>query len=232
MRLKTRNADVRSSACERRFSLPTTRAGARRTLRSARRNQPHRAAVTGAISAVRRAVTRRELVTLRNRRRVAAARYRHAGILDSTGRYRALRSHQDPGIHRSAPSARCTYSRHVRRNDAAVATAVGLPVIAVLAAGPLARSPLARTKHLDMPADLPLRMREVREPAAYDRAMGLFRSAMGLFRGRAGKDREKAAAELVNEQARTVKAQPVAAREVKREARPDPNKPGWGRAID
>ena len=55
---------------------------------------------------------------------------------------------------------------------------------------------------------------------------------MGLFRGRAGKDREKAAAELVNEQARTVKAQPVAAREVKREARPDPNKPGWGRAID
>ena len=118
-------------------------------------------------------------------------------------------------------------------NDAAVATAVGLPVIAVLAAGPLVRSPLARTKHLDMPADLPLRMREVREPAAYDPAMGLFRSAMGLFRARAGKDRQKAAAELVKEQARTVKAQPVAARrEVKREARPDPNKPGWGRASD
>ena len=76
-------------------------------------------------------------------------------------------------------------------------------------------------------------MREVREPAAYDPAMDLFRSAMGLFRGRAGKDRDKAAAELVKEQARTVKAQPVAApREVKREARPDPNKPGWGRAID
>jgi hypothetical protein len=76
-------------------------------------------------------------------------------------------------------------------------------------------------------------MREVRDSAAYDPAMGLFRSAMGLFRGRAGKDREKAAAELVKEQARTVKAQPVAARrEVKREARPDPNKPGWGRAID
>jgi hypothetical protein len=80
-------------------------------------------------------------------------------------------------------------------------------------------------------------MREVREPAAYAPAMGLFRSAMGLFRGRAGKDREKAAAELPNEQARTVKAQPVVAREVvarevKREARPDPNKPGWGRAID
>src|SRR5256884_8220968 len=32
---------------------------------------------------------------------------------------------------------------------------VGLPVIAVLAAGPLVRSPLAGTKHLDMPADLP-----------------------------------------------------------------------------
>jgi hypothetical protein len=54
---------------------------------------------------------------------------------------------------------------------------------------------------------------------------------MGLFRGRAGKDREQAAAGLPNEQARTVKAQPVVAREVKREARPDPDKPGWGRAI-
>jgi hypothetical protein len=76
-------------------------------------------------------------------------------------------------------------------------------------------------------------MREVREPTAYAPAMGLFRSAMGLFRGRAGKDREKAAAELLKEQARTVEAQPVVApREVKREARPDPDKPGWGRAID
>ena len=76
-------------------------------------------------------------------------------------------------------------------------------------------------------------MREVREPAAYAPTMGLFRSAMGLFRGKAGKDREQAAAELVKEQARTVKAQPVVApREVKREARPDPNMPGWGRAID
>jgi len=74
-------------------------------------------------------------------------------------------------------------------------------------------------------------MREVSEPAAYAPAMGLFRSAMGLFRGRAGKDSEQAAAELPNEQARTVKAQPVVAREVKREARPDPDKPGWGRAI-
>jgi hypothetical protein len=62
--------------------------------------------------------------------------------------------------------------------------------------------------------------------------MGLFRSAMGLFRGRAGKNRENVAAELPNEQTRTFKAQPAgAAREVKREARPDPDKPGWGRAI-
>ncbi|MBO0807346.1 MAG: hypothetical protein J2P32_03470 [Actinobacteria bacterium] len=55
---------------------------------------------------------------------------------------------------------------------------------------------------------------------------------MGLFRGGAGKDRGKAAAGLPAEQAGTVEAQPVAApREVKREARPDPNQPGWGRAI-
>jgi len=77
-------------------------------------------------------------------------------------------------------------------------------------------------------------MPEVCESVAYDPAMGLFRSAMGLFRGRAGKDREKAVAELLNEQSSTaVKAQPVVApREVRREARPDPNMPGWGRAID
>jgi hypothetical protein len=75
-------------------------------------------------------------------------------------------------------------------------------------------------------------MREVRKPAAYDRAMGLFRSAMGLFRSRAGDNREKAAAELPNEQTRTVRAQPGAApREVKREARPNPDEPGWGRTI-
>jgi len=62
--------------------------------------------------------------------------------------------------------------------------------------------------------------------------MGLFRSAMGLFRGRAGKNREKMAAELPEEQAKTVKAQPeVAPREVKYEARPNPDKPGWGLTI-
>jgi hypothetical protein len=56
---------------------------------------------------------------------------------------------------------------------------------------------------------------------------------MGLFRGRAGKNRETVAAELPNEQTRMVKAQSAgAAREVKREARPDPDKPGWGRAIN
>jgi hypothetical protein len=55
---------------------------------------------------------------------------------------------------------------------------------------------------------------------------------MGLFRRRAVKDREEGAAELVTEQATTVKAQPPAAvREVKRETRPDPNKPGWGQNI-
>jgi hypothetical protein len=74
-------------------------------------------------------------------------------------------------------------------------------------------------------------MREARKPAAYDHAMGLFRSAMGLFRSRAGNNGDKAAAELPNEQTRTVKAQPVVPREVKREARPDPDKPGWGQTI-
>jgi len=75
-------------------------------------------------------------------------------------------------------------------------------------------------------------MREGRKSAAYDHAMGLFRSAMGLFRSRAGTNREKAAAELPDEQTRTVKAQPkVSPREVKREARPNPDKPGWGRTI-
>jgi hypothetical protein len=75
-------------------------------------------------------------------------------------------------------------------------------------------------------------MREARKSAAYDRAMGLFRSAMGLFRSSAGGNREDAAAELPDEQTSTVKAQPVVVpREVKREARPDPDKPGWGRTI-
>jgi len=61
--------------------------------------------------------------------------------------------------------------------------------------------------------------------------MGLFRSAVGLFRGRARKDREEAAG-LPEEQARTVKAPTEVARgEVKFEARPNPDNPGWGRAV-
>jgi hypothetical protein len=55
---------------------------------------------------------------------------------------------------------------------------------------------------------------------------------MGLFRSRARKKREKAAAELLEEQARTVKAQrEVARREVMAEARPNPDQPGWGLTI-
>ena len=68
-------------------------------------------------------------------------------------------------------------------------------------------------------------------PAVYDHAMGLFRSAVGLFRGRAGNDREEAAG-LLTEQARTVEAPAeVARRAVQFEARPDPDHPGWGRAV-
>jgi len=76
------------------------------------------------------------------------------------------------------------------------------------------------------------RRREVRQPAVYDHAMGLFRSVGGLFRGRARKDREEAAAGLPKEQAGTVKAPAEVARgEVKFEARPNPDSPGWGRTI-
>jgi hypothetical protein len=102
--------------------------------------------------------------------------------------------------------------------------------------------------------------REVRRPAAYDRAMGFFRSAMSFFRGGARQQRDEGAAELLKEQAGTVTAQPAVAgqvmkreegaaglldqqaatvttklaaagREVKREARPNPNKPGWGLSV-
>ena len=70
------------------------------------------------------------------------------------------------------------------------------------------------------------------KPAVYDQALGLFRSAAGLFRGRASKDREETAAGLLKEQARTVTAQAeVARREVKLEARPNPDSPGWGRTV-
>jgi hypothetical protein len=62
--------------------------------------------------------------------------------------------------------------------------------------------------------------------------MGLFRRVMGLFGSRAGGNREKAAPEFADEQTGTVKAQRVVVpREVKREVRPDPDKPGWGQTI-
>jgi hypothetical protein len=45
--------------------------------------------------------------------------------------------------------------------------------------------------------------------AAYDHAMGFFRSAMGFLRGGARKHRDESAAELLKEQAGTVTAQPA-----------------------
>ena len=77
---------------------------------------------------------------------------------------------------------------------------------------------------------------------------------MGLFRNRAGKNREKAPAEFPIEQTETVAELPIeqtetvaelpieqtetvkvpadaGPREAIREARPDPDKPGWGRTI-
>jgi hypothetical protein len=64
-----------------------------------------------------------------------------------------------------------------------------------------------------------------RPSAGYDHAMGLFRS-------RARRNREKAAAQLVNEQATTTNAVPqLTSREVTAETRPNPDQPGWGRAI-
>jgi hypothetical protein len=60
----------------------------------------------------------------------------------------------------------------------------------------------------------------------------VYHRAMGLFRSRARKKREKAAAELLEEQTRTAKAQTqVAPREATAEERPNPDQPGWGRAI-
>src|SRR5262249_37139168 len=54
---------------------------------------------------------------------------------------------------------------------------------------------------------------------------------VGLFRGRATKDREEAA-EPLKEQARTVEAPAEVVRgEVKFEARPNPDNPGWGRTV-
>ena len=61
---------------------------------------------------------------------------------------------------------------------------------------------------------------------------------MGLFRRRAKKNREMAAAEPVQEQSATPTATATAtapaeapAREATAEARPNPDKPGWGESI-
>ena len=60
----------------------------------------------------------------------------------------------------------------------------------------------------------------------------VYNDAMGLFRRKAKKDRGKAAAELLEEQSRTAKAQTeVAPRQATAEARPDPDQPGWGETI-
>jgi hypothetical protein len=55
---------------------------------------------------------------------------------------------------------------------------------------------------------------------------------MGLFHRRLKKNHEKAAAELLKEKSATAEAQTeVAPREAAGEARPDPDRPGWGEAI-
>ena len=67
--------------------------------------------------------------------------------------------------------------------------------------------------------------RGLRESAVYHHGMGLFRS-------RARKNRDKAAADLLMEQTTTVTAQAeVAPRKVTAEARPNPDRPGWGRSL-
>lgn len=64
-----------------------------------------------------------------------------------------------------------------------------------------------------------------------DIAPAVYHQPMGLFRNRARKKREKASG-LVEEQTTTVTTQPeVARREVTAEARPNPDRPGWGRTI-
>jgi hypothetical protein len=60
----------------------------------------------------------------------------------------------------------------------------------------------------------------------------VYNDAMGLFHRRVKKNHEKAAAELLKEKSATAKAQTeVAPREAAGEARPDPDRPGWGEAI-
>jgi hypothetical protein len=55
---------------------------------------------------------------------------------------------------------------------------------------------------------------------------------MGLFRSKGRKKRGKAATALLTEQTTPPEAQAeVARREVSAEERPNPDQPGWGRAI-
>lgn len=55
---------------------------------------------------------------------------------------------------------------------------------------------------------------------------------MGLFRSKAGKNPEMPVAEFPQVQAEPVKAEPkVAPRNPKYEARPDPDKAGWGLTV-
>jgi hypothetical protein len=62
--------------------------------------------------------------------------------------------------------------------------------------------------------------------------LAVYNDAMGLFHRRAKKNREKAAAEPLKEKSTTAKAQTeVAPREAAGEARPDPDRPGWGEVI-
>lgn len=59
----------------------------------------------------------------------------------------------------------------------------------------------------------------------------VYHRVMGIFRRRAWKNREKAAAELLKEPTTAEADVEVARREVTAEERPDPDQPGWGRAI-
>src|ERR1700745_3887128 len=66
---------------------------------------------------------------------------------------------------------------------------VACRLVPVLAVEVLVRPAVERTKHMwgcRLLCPSPRRRREVRKSAAYDHAMGLFRSAMRLFRGGGG----------------------------------------------
>jgi hypothetical protein len=64
------------------------------------------------------------------------------------------------------------------------------------------------------------------------RTSAVYYHAMGLFRRRGKKNRQTAAAELFNQQAKTIKAEvEVAHQDATAEERPNPDEPGWGRTI-